>query len=470
MKEKMKKAVILLIWLILWQVTAFFINNPIYFASPLEVVTELANKLVNAAFWQSVGGSLLRILTGFLAAFLLAFISAFTAHRYPLFKDFISPLVTFLKSVPVAAVAVILLIWWGPEYLVLCISLMVVFPNIYLNMQAGIESADSGLIEMADVFGIGVPDRFLWIYRPAYLPHLFSAVSVSLGMGFKSGIAAEVIGLPRFSAGEQLYRDKIYLNTAGVFAWVIVILALSSLTEKLIIKALKLLSDVPPAILKEYSPAPGSEKAKKAASFMTGTGAPGAPGAGPLPGDHTVYAEGIKKAYEGRLIIDTDVKLKPGKIYCLNDPSGAGKSTLFGILTGIIRPDGGRVQTDRISMVFQDDRLVEKANALRNLKFAGCSGDLIGELKKLLPVHVLQLPVSGLSGGERRRLCIIRAMLCPSDIVIMDEPFAGLDEETAERTGEWVLQHLNGRTLLFTTHEAEPASFAGAEVIPLIRS
>ena len=232
MNNKMKKAVILLIWLALWQVTAFFVNNSIYFASPIEVASELCAKVKDIAFWQSVAGSLIRIVSGFLFSFLLAFLVSFIAYRYELVRDFLSPAVTFLNSVPI-------------------ISMMVVFPNIYLNMLSGLKNADRRLIEMAEVFKLGRADRMLWIYRPAYLSYLHSAVSVSLGMCFKSGIAAEVIGLPHFSAGEQLYRDKIYLNTAGVFAWVIVILLVSSLTERLIRNFLKLLSGVPASCLSD---------------------------------------------------------------------------------------------------------------------------------------------------------------------------------------------------------------------------
>ncbi len=456
MKGKIKKAVILFIWLCLWQITAFFVNNPIYFASPLQVLRELAVKAGDVVFWQSVGGSLIRILAGFFAAFLLAFITAFATLKSGLLESFLAPLVTFLKSVPIAAVVVILLIWWGPRYLVLCISLMVVFPNVYLNMQTGLKNADTGLLEMADVFELSAWERFLWIYRPAYQPHLHSAVSVAIGMCFKSGIAAEIIGLPQFSAGEQLYRDKIYLNTAGVFAWVVVILILSSLTERLFILGLKLLAKVPAACLQS------SESAEATYTYNKNT-----PGSVRVHEDIAVHTEGIIKKYGDRAIVDTDISLKKGGIYYLNAPSGAGKSTLLGMLAGTVSPDSGSVQAGCISMVFQDDRLIEHANAARNLKLAGCVGDPGTELKKLLPGEIMMNPVSDLSGGERRRTAIARALLHPSDIVILDEPFAGLDEETKKLTSQWILGHLDGRTLIFATHGTEAEYFPNAQQIYL---
>ncbi len=456
MKDKLKKAVILLIWLGLWQITALFVSNPIYFATPVETLRELFVKLREAAFWQSLLGSLLRILGGFFAASFLAFMLAFAVQRYGWLKEFLAPFVSFLKSVPVTAVAVILLIWWGPRYLVLCISLMVVFPNIYSNMQTGLSHADKELLEMAAVFRLRPIDRFLWICRPAYLPYLHSAVSVSLGMCFKSGIAAEIIGLPEFSIGERLYRDKIYLNTAGVFAWVIVILLLSSLTERLIMRLLKLLSKFPAPCLRPETCGGEGDALNTGASFTDG-----------LPEGYTLYAERIVKSYEGRTLVDTEVKLKAGKIAYLKAPSGEGKSTLLGMLAGTVIPDRGSVAAGRLSMVFQEDRLVESANALRNLKLAGCTGDLAAEVRKLLPERTLMLPASELSGGERRRVAVMRALLHPSDAVIMDEAFTGLDEETKQKTLDWIRLKLEGRSLLFASHGTEAELFYDAEEIML---
>ncbi len=461
MKRNYKKAVIWLIWLCLWQIAALFIHNPIYFASPPEVAAELLVKAGDLAFWQSVGASLLRIMTGFFGAFILAFFSAFISFRHEGFGDFIAPAITFLKSVPVAAVTVIMLIWWGPRYLVFCISMMVVFPNIYANMLTGLQNTNAGLLEMADVFKLRFSEKFLWIYRPAYLPYLHSAVKVALGMGFKSGIAAEIIGLPEFSMGEMLYRDKIYLNTAGVFAWILVILLISTLTELLIIYVLTRLSKVP-------DPCP-----ENIATIDTSS-SPNSANTLPDPSikgneEYTVYSERIQKSYGAKLITDTSLHLMPGHIYYLKAPSGAGKTTLLKMIAGILTPDLGTISHGQISMVFQEDYLIEHANALRNLQLAGCTGDLKKELLQLLSEETLLLPASALSGGERRRLAIARALLVPSEIVLMDEPFAGLDEDTKKRSIDWILSHLEGRTLLFSAHETETISTNKGEMIPLVK-
>ncbi|MBR5376222.1 MAG: ATP-binding cassette domain-containing protein, partial [Lachnospiraceae bacterium] len=254
-------------------------------------------------------------------------------------------------------------------------------------------------------------------------------------------------------------RDKIYLNTAGVFAWIIVVLVISALTERVVILGLKFLAKLP-------APCPaGYEGSGDACTYNKN-------GAGFCDGDDlcdgiAVLAKGLVKTYDGRTVVDTDIRLKKGGIYYLKAPSGSGKSTLLGMLAGQVMPDAGSVRCGSISMVFQEDRLIEHANGIRNLRLAGCRGDLNGELEKLLPADVLMHPASDLSGGERRRLAVLRALLHPSDIVIMDEPFAGLDEETKKMTADRILRLLDGRTLVLATHGNEAEYFPGAEQIQL---
>ncbi len=448
MNRYLKKVLILLAWIILWQIAAVVVDNPVYFASVPDTISQLFAMALDTQFWISVLGSLGRILSGLLAASLLGYVCGALSYISESVRCFLEPPVSFLKSVPVAAITVILLIWWGPPYLVLCICMMVVFPNIYMNMLAGLNSADKRLLEMADVFGMRPKEKLLWIFRPAYLEYLHPAISVSVGMGFKSAVAAEVIGLPELSIGEQLYRDKIYLNTPGVFAWVIVILALGALTERAVIFVLRRLSHIPAPCPKALGPIRQSD------------------GAGEPPADkYTVVAKGLVKSFGQRCVVDTGVRLERGVNYIVAAPSGSGKTTFLHILAHLLQPDSGSVDTAAVSMVFQDDRLIEHANALRNLQIAGCRGDLAKEISSLYAHDHTGIPASKMSGGERRRLAVARAVLADSDVIIMDEPFAGMDENTMDITIQWILAHTDGRTLLISTHDAGIASRMNARLI-----
>ncbi len=154
----------------------------------------------------------------------------------------LEPVMTFLKTIPVASFVILALIWAGSPRLSMVISFLVVLPMIYVNTIAGLKAADPKLLEMARVFRFSSLKKVRFIYFPALLPYLISGCKVSLGMSWKSGVAAEVIGVPAHSIGEHLYMSKVYLDTGGLFAWTFVIILISALSEALFLSFLKRLS------------------------------------------------------------------------------------------------------------------------------------------------------------------------------------------------------------------------------------
>lgn len=237
---RLKRAGMILFWLLLWQGASSALQNSIILVGPLEVTQSLFAQALTMEFWNTIAFTFGKISLGFLLAFLSGIIAGGAACRFPLLEDFLEPPVSFLKSVPVASFIILALIWIGSENLSLFIAFLVVFPMIYLHTMAGFRSADKQLLEMAEVFKIPPIKKLFYIYRPALLPHLISGCRVALGMSFKSGIAAEVIGVPDHSIGEKLYMAKIYLSTADLFAWTLVILVLSAVFEVLFLRVLSL--------------------------------------------------------------------------------------------------------------------------------------------------------------------------------------------------------------------------------------
>ena len=132
-----------------------------------------------------------------------------------------------------ASFIILVLIWVPSRNLSVVISFLMVFPVMYTNLLKGIESTDRNLLEMAQVFRISLPRRIRYIYVSQVLPFFRAGCSVALGLCWKAGIAAEVIGIPEQSIGEMLYNAKIYLNTPDLFAWTVVIVMISLLFEKL---------------------------------------------------------------------------------------------------------------------------------------------------------------------------------------------------------------------------------------------
>lgn len=171
------------------------------------------------------------------------------------------------------------------------------------------------------------------------------------------------------------------------------------------------------------------------------------------------------KSFDGHIVLDhVNLHLVSGNIYCLMGPSGSGKTTLFHILLGLVSANSGEVNglnKKRISAVFQENRLCEAFTAVENITMVmpSSSGNNKRKareaLKRLLPEESLDRPASTLSGGMKRRVAIIRALTIPFDMVIMDEPFTGLDEETKQQVITYIKEQSAGKLVLISTHQEE---------------
>ena len=234
-----KKAVVILFWLLLWQLLATAVHNQILLVGPLDALRALSALIGTPEFWNSIQFSFFRICLGFLLAFFTGLATGTLSYKIPVIDEFLAPPIHLMKSIPIASFVILALIWTGSENLSVFISFMVVCPVIHVNTLAGLHSADLKLLEMAHVFRVPVWRQILYIYRAALYPYLSSALKTALGMGFKSGIAAEVIGVPDGSIGAGLYTAKIYLSTADLFAWTFVIIVISMLFEKAFLFLLK---------------------------------------------------------------------------------------------------------------------------------------------------------------------------------------------------------------------------------------
>ena len=232
-RANLAKGLAVLFALSVCQVAALFLGHDLLLVSPVRVVLRLGTLWLEPDFWQTVFFTLGRIVAGFLLALSVGSALAVAAGRVRLLEVFLWPFVVTVKAVPVASFIIISLIWLSSRQLSVFISFLMVFPVIYLNVLQGIRSADAQLLEMAAVFRVPWSRRLPYIYLPQIRPFLSSACSVSLGMSWKAGIAAEIIGIPDGSIGEKLYSAKIYLNTADLFAWKVVVVLISVLFEKL---------------------------------------------------------------------------------------------------------------------------------------------------------------------------------------------------------------------------------------------
>ena len=157
--------------------------------------------------------------------------------------------------------------------------------------------------------------------------------------------------------------------------------------------------------------------------------------------------------------------LPGGGVRCLMAPSGSGKTTLFRVLLGLEHADSGEIRgvsPGRISMMFQEDRLCETLTPVENVALVLPPDTRRPDVAALLAEAAMEL-----SGGMRRRVSLARAVAFPSDLIVLDEPFTGLDQATKENVIAFVLRHRAGRTLLVATHGEDDARLLGADRINL---
>lgn len=233
--------------LAVWQLAAMELRQKILLVTPAAVVKRLGTIWQVEGFFPSIWFTFAHISLGFLLGLALGCSLAFLAARWRWMETLLWPWMITIKSVPVASFVVICLIWLSAGNLSVFISFLIVLPMIYQNMLTGLLSLDPALREMAQVFHIPWQKRFTYLTLPQLRPYLLSACRVTVGMAWKAGVAAEIIGTPQGSVGKMLYQAKIYLDTDDLLAWTVVIVAVSVLSEKVFLLVLrKLLSATRP--------------------------------------------------------------------------------------------------------------------------------------------------------------------------------------------------------------------------------
>ena len=213
-------------WLLLWELAARLLHNRLLLVGPFETLGILFRMALGASYWQAVWNSTLRVLGGFSTGALAGIGLAVSAEKREGLRWILSPFVNVIKAIPVASFVVILLIWVGNRNASLFICFFVSFPIFYLNTLAGLGATPRERLSRHT--------RIRALYLPVLAPFLESALSLSVGVSFKAGAAAELIGQPLLSFGNGLYRAKIYLETGEVFAWTLSIVLFAMLAEKLL--------------------------------------------------------------------------------------------------------------------------------------------------------------------------------------------------------------------------------------------
>ena len=466
-----------LFWLCVWQLASMLINQRILLVSPVRVILRLIELIPTEDFLASLLHSLLHITGGFLAALLAAGLLAALSARFRAASELLAPLMLAIRTIPVVSFIILALFFVSSKYLAILISFLMGLPIIYQNLLEGIrqlrESQESRqLMEMSRLFRLRPYRRMRYIILGQLMPYLRAACSSAIGLCWKAGAAAEVIGMPDKSIGEKLQQAKIYLNTPDLLAWTLVLVLVSLSFEKIF---LKLLSTAE----KKTRVIPGKITDKNSKDRSEGR---------PV----SIRIRNLSKSFGGKSVLENfSADLPAGSISALMAPSGSGKTTLLNLIAGLMPADDGSIvfdteesgnahpvsfnagknddcRTVSFSAVFQEDRLLNEMTAESNVRLVNPSlslSDTINAMAELGLRESTHQSVRELSGGMKRRVAILRAVLHDSDILLLDEPFQGLDEETRKTVISFLRKKAENRTVLLITHNKEDAEDCGAEQI-----
>ena len=426
-------------WLAAWMLVAALVAQPLILPGPGAVVMALLRLVCDAGTWAILAGSGARILGGLALAAVCGGVLAGASSRSRAFARLVAPALSFVKATPVACVVVLLLIWLGSARVSIAAVFLMALPGVYFSLAEGLAQVDQSLEQMLRLHGVRGWRLFCAHTWREVLPFVLSCAKAVIGMSWKAGVAAELIGMAVGTVGERIYQAKLLIETADLLAWTVLVVAASWACERVLVWLLRASG---PAAWRSAVRAHG----RGGRGLRGHTGAAGGSDAAKLAlavGDRAPWAP----ALDGLVL-----NVPAGGRACVMGASGAGKSTLLALAAGECAP---------CSMVFQDARLVESASALDNVLVCADArvdaSSAAALLRLLVPGIDVQACVAELSGGQRRRVEIARALLCPGGAVILDEPFTGLDVAARDATAKVVLDLLDSRTLLLATHDATDA-------------
>lgn len=437
MTERMKAAAaagaVAAFWLAVWVFAAVLVAQPLILPGPGAVALALLRLVCDGGTWAILVGSGARILGGLALAAVCGGVLAGISSRLRAFARLVAPALSFVKATPVACVVVLLLIWLGSARVSIAAVFLMALPGVYFSLAEGLAQVNKPLEQMFRLHGVRGWRLFCAHTWREVLPFVLSCARAVIGMSWKAGVAAELIGMAVGTVGERIYQAKLLIETADLLAWTVLVVTASWACERVLVWLLRVSGPV----------------AWRAAVRAHGRGARGCVGDSAGGGAAAELALAVGDRAPWAPALDGLVLNVPaGGRICVMGASGMGKSTLLSLAAGECSP---------CSMVFQDARLAESASALDNVLVCADArvdaSSAAALLRLLVPGVDVDARVAELSGGQRRRVEIARALLCPGGVVILDEPFTGLDAAARDATTKAVLDLLDGRTLLLATHD-----------------
>ncbi|OUN20953.1 ABC transporter permease subunit [Pseudoflavonifractor sp. An85] len=233
-KKLLRIAIPLAVWLGVWQLASFWVGRELLLPSPYAVAQCLGQLSCTPEFWLSAGYTLLRVVSGLVGGVVLGTVLAFLT-RFCIWADWVfSPAIRVLRATPVVSFILLVYLWVSRANIPGLIAGMMVLPVVWGSLTAGLKAVDGQLLEMARAYGFSSFKTLRLIYLPSLRPHFTGAILNGFGLAWKSGVAAEVLCPPKWAIGSSIQQARQALETPELFAWTLVIVALSLVLEGLL--------------------------------------------------------------------------------------------------------------------------------------------------------------------------------------------------------------------------------------------
>ena len=420
-----------------WEVLARHVGQPELVPTIGRLAQAFMDAFLSAGFYQSLLATIGRGLLGLLISFIAALAIAPAMARS-------------MRAVPVISFILLALIFLNPESIPLLIAFLTMFPLLTENLSKGIRQLNPDLSEMARLFRLTRRDRLAQVIYPQIKPYLFSGLASATGFGWRAIIMGEVLSQCLWGIGSEMKRAQNYIEVPDLIVWTLVAILLSLAADRLITRLA--VCRIPIHFRRTARPFPTCPSE-------------------PVEIHDLSYHYGVSHF---------SIRLEPATVYGLSAPSGTGKTTLLRLLCGTLRPTGGSIHpypAAPIALVAQEPLLLSHLTALENVALP-----LASFLDRPTAIRIAQelleeMELAGLenhrptalSYGQQQRVAIARALAFPSPLLLMDEPFKGLDEALRQR----VIQHIRERQanerrlILFTSHDAEELRLMADRVISM---
>lgn len=223
-----------IILFVLWAILAQLVNNELYLPGPLSTLRALAKILAEKDSYIYLAFSFFRVALGLLLALVLGSLLGLLTGFSQLARLLLSPLESLLRSVPVVSFIMLALLWLGSGGVPIFIAFLMSLPIFWSAVEASVREADPRLLEMMEVFSLSFSKRLRAFYLPWAGRYLELALKQSIGLAWKAGVAAEVLSYSPLSIGRKIQESKVFLETADLFSWTLLLLILSFTLERMV--------------------------------------------------------------------------------------------------------------------------------------------------------------------------------------------------------------------------------------------